>query len=140
MTKTTTIDVGTTSLHSIRRVVKTLGATIAHERRTPGAVGYTTITITQELHRERDWTRRALADDVETESAPEPSEADQLARLIREALDKVAAASYQRGRYTAGAAVTVHRGVLQAQADDATVALWRTFYELAPRLGESTES
>lgn len=92
-----------------------------------------------EIHRERDWTRRALAvEDPEPTPEPEPSELDQLATLIREALDKVAAVNYRRGRFSAGADISAESlREPQAAADAATIAMWRAFYDVGSKLGEA---
>lgn len=51
----TTLDVGTSSLHDVRKVVTALGGVIADESPTEGACGYTTITIaTTPLPRDED--------------------------------------------------------------------------------------
>lgn len=45
--QTTTLQVATASLRDLRKVISLLGGTIADEHSTPGAVGYTTITVTR---------------------------------------------------------------------------------------------
>lgn len=42
---TKTLEVGTSSLHDVRKVVRAFGGRIVSETSTPGAVGYTTIEI-----------------------------------------------------------------------------------------------
>lgn len=46
-TQTTTLDVSTNSLRDIRKALSAAGSQIIRQHTTPGAVGYTTITITK---------------------------------------------------------------------------------------------
>ena len=48
MEEPTTLDVGTSSLYHVKKVIAALGATITESEPTPGACGYTRITISKE--------------------------------------------------------------------------------------------
>lgn len=45
MTESTTIDIASTATRSVKRALTAVGATVTNARHTPGAVGYTTLTV-----------------------------------------------------------------------------------------------